>query len=120
MKKICAIILAVICLLSVMGVALSVSAASSYIRGDVDGNGEVEIIDATLIQRKLGFLEPAVFDERAADVDGDGVDIKDVTWIQRHLAGSEDPYHIGETVTIPDPTTPKATDPYELPFIPKK
>ena len=52
-------------------------------------------------------------------MDGDGLNITDATSIQRYLAQFENIYHIDETVTIPDPTTPQPTrDPYELPFVP--
>ena len=58
------------------------------ILGDVDGDGEVTITDATLIQRydvmMIDFTETQL---KVADVDGDGnVSILDVTWIQRYLA----------------------------------
>lgn len=59
------------------------------IRGDVNGDAEVDITDATDIQYALAQLEeftPA--QERNADVDGDGqMSIKDVTRIQKYLAG---------------------------------
>ena len=105
---------------------LPVSAASSYLRGDADGDGVVTIRDATTIQRRLVEIPTPSFDERAADVDGDGLNITDATSIQRYLAQFENIYHIDETVTIPDPTTPQPTtpqptrDPYELPVVPKK
>lgn len=108
---------------------VSVSADSNYIRGDADGDGEVTIRDATTIQRRLVEIPTPSFDERAADVDGDGLNITDATSIQRYLAQFENIYHIDETVTVPDPTTPQPTtpqpttpqptrDPYELPFVP--
>ena len=57
--------------------------------GDVNLNGEVEIIDATLIQRRLVGL--ASFSERQealADTNRSGdTDIIDATYIQRYLAG---------------------------------
>ena len=117
------IALAVICLLIAVGMILPVSAESSYVRGDADGDGEVTITDATAIQRRLVELPTPSFDERAADVDSDGLNITDATWIQRYLAEFENIHHINETVTIPDPTTPQPTvpqpthDPYELPVV---
>ena len=76
------------------------SETSSYLLGDADGDGEVNIIDATVIQRTLaGIALPSSCDEEAADVDGDGeITIIDVTCIQRYLAGIEVPYAIGEWV----------------------
>ncbi len=126
MKRLGIIGLAVICLLAAVGMILPVSAAESYIRGDADGDGEVTIMDATVIQRTLADLAVSAFNEKAADIDGDGLNIIDVTAIQRYLAGFENIHHINETVTVPDPTetqptTPRpTTDPYELPFIPNK
>ncbi|MBQ3265478.1 MAG: hypothetical protein IJH07_06845 [Ruminococcus sp.] len=57
--------------------------------GDVDGDGDVTIIDATLIQRHLaGITIPFEFNETVADVDKDGsATIIDVTVLQRWLAG---------------------------------
>ncbi len=75
----------------------------SYILGDVDGDGEVTSVDATLIQRyDVQMSVGDNFDLTAADVNGDGeVDILDVTLIQRYLAGiGTNKYHIGETVGV--------------------
>lgn len=124
MKRLGLIGLALICLMIAVSMILPVSAASSYLRGDADGDGVVTIRDATTIQRRLVEIPTPSFDERAADVDGDGLNITDATSIQRYLAQFENIYHIDETVTIPDPTTPQPTtpqptrDPYELPVVP--
>ena len=131
MKRLGLIGLVVICLMIAVSMILPVSAASSYLRGDADGDGVVTIRDATTIQRRLVEIPTPSFDERAADVDGDGLNITDATSIQRYLAQFENIYHIDETVTIPDPTTPQPTmpqpttpqptrEPYELPVVPKK
>lgn len=118
MKRVSVISILIICLIAVIIMTLPVSAASSYIRGDADGDGDVAIMDVTVIQRKLVDLEVPYFDERAADVDGDELSITDATWIQRYLAEFQNIYHINETVTIPDPTVPQPTrDPYELPIV---
>ena len=59
----------------------------SRILGDVDGDSEVTIIDATAIQRNLASLPTQAFNATAADTDKDGkVTILDATAIQRHLA----------------------------------
>ena len=56
--------------------------------GDVDGDGEVTIFDATAIQRYLAGILSGPFNEEAADIDGDGdISIFDATYIQRMLAG---------------------------------
>ncbi|MBQ3416531.1 MAG: dockerin type I repeat-containing protein [Ruminococcus sp.] len=57
------------------------------ILGDVDGDGKVTVIDATVIQQKLAGIDAAVYVEMAADTDDDGqVTILDATYIQRWLA----------------------------------
>ena len=54
--------------------------------GDADGDCDVLILDATVIQRKIESIPVAYFDDVAADVDGDGeVTILDATFIQRFL-----------------------------------
>ena len=126
MKRLGLIGLVLICIMIAVSMILPVSAASSYLRGDADGDGEVTITDATAIQRTLAEIPTASFFEKAADVDGDGLNIMDATNIQRYLAQFENTYHIDEMVTVPDPTTPQPTtpqptrDPYELPVVPKK
>ena len=131
MKRLGLIGLVLICLMIAVSMILPVSAASSYLRGDADGDGVVTITDATAIQRTLAEIPTASFFEKAADVDGDGLNIMDATNIQRYLVGFENTYHIDEMVTVPDPTTPQPTtpqpttpqptrDPYELPVVPKK
>ena len=97
--------------------------AVTYVRGDADDDGEITVLDATAIQRALVELPNQTFNEIAADVDGDGLNIIDATSIQRYLAGFENIHHINEIVTVPDPTTPDSitlqptTDQYELPRV---
>lgn len=91
--------------------AMSVSAATNYIRGDANGDGTVNINDVTVIQRVLADLEKdtggAV--KRSCDLDGKGLDIADATNIQCYLAEFVSSYQIGKTFSY---------DEYELPFIP--
>lgn len=103
------------CFALVSAAAISAAAESGYIRGDADGDGKVTIRDVTEIQRKLVNIPTPKFNEKAADVDSNGLDITDATAIQRYLAQFNDPYHIGEYVS--DNTQP-TRDEYELPFIP--
>ena len=64
--------------------------------GDVDGDKEVTILDATYIQRQLADLNNPRFVDEAADADGDGdLTIVDATAIQRWLADFDDNYLIG-------------------------
>ncbi|WP_405346832.1 leucine-rich repeat protein [Ruminococcus sp.] len=69
--------------------------------GNVDGDGNVTAIDATLIQRYLCNIKTMVSDEMfmMGDVDGDGIiTIIDVSFIMRYLATIEVPYPIGEPI----------------------
>ncbi len=70
--------------------------------GDADGNGSVEITDATIIQRRISNLLVPYPDETLmnADVDGNGeLSILDVTYLQYHIANITVPYSIGEPIT---------------------
>ncbi|WP_407382444.1 leucine-rich repeat protein [Ruminococcus sp.] len=71
----------------------------TYRIGDADGDGNISILDVTVILRKLADLPVLSFSERAADVGADGLDITDATKIQRYLAELYDPYSIGEAVS---------------------
>lgn len=113
MMKKCFCVLLIIAVL--YSAVIPIAAESGYKRGDADGDGNVTILDATVIQRKLADLHVVSFNEKAADVDGDGLNITDATKIQRYLAEFDDPYHIGDFVS--DNTQP-TQDEYELPFIP--
>ncbi|MDO4892377.1 MAG: dockerin type I repeat-containing protein, partial [Eubacteriales bacterium] len=69
--------------------------------GDVDGDGDITITDATAVQRYLAELD--VLDDihlYAADANGDGdVDISDATAIQMAVAKIPTGYPIGEVIT---------------------
>ena len=67
--------------------------------GDVDGDGEVTVIDATYIQRKLADLPVDGYVDAAADTDGDGeVTVLDATFIQRYIAGLSAPEGVGKPI----------------------
>ena len=70
--------------------------------GDVDGDGEVTIIDATFIQRWLASIPiPFELNKNIADTDGDGdVTIIDATCIQRYLASLNCPKGIEQPVSV--------------------
>ena len=72
----------------------------SYILGDVDGDDEVTIIDATCIQRKSANFLTAKYIEEAADADEDGeITIIDATVIQRWLVQLPSNDKIGKPIT---------------------
>lgn len=77
------------------------SPVTKIMRGDVDGDKEITVVDATAIQRKLADLPNAVNVADAADADGDGsLTILDATEIQRYVAGIPTYSGIGETIII--------------------
>ena len=74
-------------------------AAPAALLGDVDGDGEVSILDATAIQRHLVDLPVDSFVEEAADADGDGeISILDATAIQRWLVSLPSNENIGKPI----------------------
>ena len=112
MRSIRSLILLIVCTAVFSAAAISVAAESGYIRGDADGDGAVTVIDATTIQRHLAQIPTPGFNEKAADVDGNGLDITDATFIQRWLAEMRVPCDIGEYTK--DNTLPTQEE-YELP-----
>lgn len=70
------------------------------ILGDVNGDGEVTVTDATFIQRKIISIPiPFELNDRVADVNGDGeVTVLDVTCLQRWLAELSAPEGIGKPI----------------------
>lgn len=70
--------------------------------GDVDGNGLIEIIDVTLIQRHLSHLIQLNDDElKRARVDGmSTLNIADATYIQRYLAKLIDKFPVEEMLRV--------------------
>lgn len=72
----------------------------AYMLGDSDGDNQVTILDATVIQRCLAkLITEDELSRFAADVDGDGsLSILDATNIQRHLAKLSVDYQIGEII----------------------
>lgn len=90
--------------------------AETYILGDSNCNGAVNINDVTYIQQYLASI--TFFDKdsmRNANVDGDSrVSIKDASYIQRYLLGMNVPYEIGKELEVKqeiptNPTNPPAT-----------
>ena len=74
---------------------------AGYIVGDADADGNLTILDATCIQRKLAGLKTTSYNEKAADADEDGeVTILDATAIQRRLAGLKTNQRIGTMVAL--------------------
>lgn len=72
---------------------------SGMILGDADNDGEVTILDATVIQRHIAELSTESYNEAAADADQDNtVTIMDATSIQRHIAELPTNENIGKPI----------------------
>lgn len=57
------------------------------ILGDSDNDGDVGVLDATVIQRDVAKFALGIFNERVSDVDGDGeITVLDATEIQRYVS----------------------------------
>ena len=80
---------------SYIGPEESLPAEPDAVLGDVNGDGEIDITDATAIQKYLAeLIELNSEQKNAADTNGDGeVDITDVTQIQKYIAELID--HLG-------------------------
>ena len=63
--------------------------------GDTDRDYYVTISDVTAAQKALAEQPVTEFNSEAADVDGSGLNIDNITTIQRYIAGYEEPYKIG-------------------------
>ena len=124
LKSFTAVVLSVIIAICVVFAVHAVADnKTEYILGDANSDGVVTISDVTAVQMVLADISLPEFNEKAGDIDGNGLDINDADYIQRYVAMYEDLLGIGETVTETVPTTQKPTnayktDPYELPFIP--
>ena len=82
-------------------VNLSTQASSPAMLGDADGSGEVDTIDATIIQRHLSKMIVPYPEETLMNGDVDGVgelSVIDATFIQRFCAHMNTPYSIGEMI----------------------
>ncbi len=101
------IIKSVLSLSLCMAMMMSVSVrAESRMLGDVDGDGEISITDATFIQRyTIGIQTPVAVTSSVADIDGDhAVTVMDASHLQRWMVNVSDSYPISKPVVEPSPT----------------
>ena len=76
-------------------------AEETFLRGDVNGDGEVTVEDATQIQRYLAEYSVSGVSRilKCGDTNCDGkVNIRDVSELQRFLAGYDNTFGIGEAI----------------------
>ena len=81
--------------------SVTVSPVSEYILGDTDGDGNVTIVDATMIQRydaQMITLSKSALKRSDVDRDDD-VNIIDVTFIQRWLVDLPSKKEIGTVIS---------------------
>lgn len=72
---------------------------AGYLLGDSDGNGVVNIKDATVIQRHLADIKNTTYIELASDTNEDGrISIQDATAVQRYLADLPTNIRIGTVI----------------------
>ena len=92
-----------LCMVMMMSVSVR---AESRMLGDVDGDGEISITDATFIQRyTVGIKTPVAVTSSVADIDGDhAVTVMDASHLQRRLVNVSDSYPISKPVYEPSPT----------------
>lgn len=72
-----------------------------YLLGDTDDNDDVEVVDATWLQRYIALMNIGVIEDTVmqGDVDGDGdPSIVDAAFIMRYCVGIDTPFDIGELV----------------------
>lgn len=77
-------------------------ASKTYLYGDVNLNGQVDILDATELQLYIaGAAEFNDIQKKAANVDENaGIDIRDVTEIQLYIAGAFEAFYPGVSFTV--------------------
>ena len=74
-----------------------------YLLGDTDNNEDVDVVDATWLQRYVALMNIGVIEDTVmqGDVDGDGdPTVVDATFIMRYAVGIDTPYTIGEFVSV--------------------
>ena len=113
MKTVRTLFVLILILTLIASTIITPSGASVLLLGDADGDGEVCITDATIIQRDVAKLTVIDNDHRrSADTDRDGVlTIMDATSIQRWLVHFSMAYPIGELINNSVSTEEKETIP---------
>ena len=70
-----------------------------YLLGDVDMDGDVTVIDATLIQREQADMcELSGLQKELGNIEGSGIDVTSATLIQRYAANIPTAYPVGENI----------------------
>ena len=85
--------------------------SGNAVYGDVNGDGDITVVDATLVQKHVVQLETLSADKQIlADVNGDNtISVVDATLIQKYVVRLEDWGRTGDVYQAEQPTTPDPT-----------
>lgn len=85
--------------------------SGNAVYGDVNGDGDITVVDATLVQKHVVQLETLSADKQIlADVNGDNtISVVDATLIQKYVVRLEDWGRTGDVYQAEHPTTPEPT-----------
>lgn len=85
--------------------------SGNAVYGEVNGDGDITIVDATLVQKHVAQLETLSADKQIlADVNGDNtISVVDATLIQKYIAQLKDWGRTGDVYQAEQPTTPEPT-----------
>ena len=85
--------------------------SGNAVYGEVNGDGDITIVDATLVQKHVVQLETLSADKQIlADVNGDNtISVVDATLIQKYIAQLKDWGRTGDVYQAEQPTTPEPT-----------
>lgn len=85
--------------------------SGNAVYGDVNGDGDITVVDATLVQKHVVQLETLSADKQIlADVNEDNtISVVDATLIQKYVVRLEDWGRTGDVYQAEQPTTPEPT-----------
>lgn len=94
--------------------------SGNAVYGDVNGDGDITVVDATLVQKHVVQLETLSADKQIlADVNGDNtISVVDATLIQKYVVRLEDWGRTGDVYQAEQPTTPDPTSAEPTPVKP--
>lgn len=85
--------------------------SGNAVYGEVNGDGDITVVDATLVQKHVVQLETLSADKQIlADVNGDNtISVVDATLIQKYIVQLKDWGRTGDVYQSEQPTTPEPT-----------
>ena len=118
-KRIISFVIAMTMIMSMFSITIASTSAATktYILGDANQDGKVDVMDATYIQRYSALMSGSDIEDgsiqfAAADVNYDGkVSVMDATIIQRYVALYDvTGYDVGKTFTFGTPDDDETTN----------